>query len=39
VSTDSFAARSELVVGKRRFEIFRLDALRSASTSRACLSR
>jgi hypothetical protein len=27
VSTDSFAARSELKVGKRRFEIFRLDAL------------
>jgi len=27
VSVDSFAARSELEVGKRRFEIFRLDAL------------
>ena len=27
MSTDSFAARSELKVGKRRFEIFRLDAL------------
>ena len=27
MSVDSFAARSELEVGKRRFEIFRLDAL------------
>jgi len=27
VSVDSFAARAELEVGKRRFEIFRLDAL------------
>jgi aconitate hydratase len=27
VSVDSFAARAELQVGKRRFEIFRLDAL------------
>jgi aconitate hydratase len=27
MSVDSFAARAELEVGKRRFEIFRLDAL------------
>ena len=27
MSVDSFAARSELEVGKQRFEIFRLDAL------------
>ena len=36
MSTDSFGARSELEVGERRFEIYRLDALRRASTPAGC---
>ena len=36
---DSFGARSTLEVGGRSYEIFRLDALPSASTSPACPTR
>ena len=38
-AADSFSARSTLDVGGERYEIFRLDALQAASTSRGCRTR
>ena len=39
MSQNSFGAKDTLAVGGREYEIFRLDALQRASTSRGCRSR